>query len=302
MINRDAAIGAAAGLTVTFIWSGWLVLNRLAASQDLTAWDIIALRFTIASLALLPVFILRNPFKRLGWRKSFALAILGPAIPYSALTIYGLEFAPAAHAGVVSNGLMPAMTAALTFLAVRQAPNRMRWIGLILITVGVAAVGWSDIGRADLVGAWRGHILFAIAALLLAGYITLCAQWGVRALDAAVTVAFFNVVAILPLWLLGVFPSGFATAPMGDILLQGLYQGLGPGVIGIILMTVSITRLGAPTAGALTALVPGVTAVAALILLGEPITVFEGLGVALTVSGIMLSALAGTGKRSPPTG
>lgn len=299
MINRDAAIGAAAGLTVTFIWSGWLVLNRLAASQDLTAWDIIALRFMIASLALAPFFILRNPLKRLGWRKSLALAVLGPAAPYSALTIYGLEFAPAAHAAVVANGLMPAMTAALAFLAAGAAPNRMRWIGLALITIGVAAVGWADIGRADLVGAWRGHLLFALAALLLAGYITLCARWSVQAVDAAVMVAFFNVIGVAPFWLMGLLPSGFATAPWSEILLQGLYQGLGPGVIGIILMTISITRLGAPMAGALTALVPGVTAVAALILLGEPITVFEGLGVALTVSGIMLSALAGTGRRAP---
>ena len=135
----------------------------------------------------------------------------------------------------------------------------------------------------------------------MAIYITLCARWSVSAIDAAATIAALNCAVVLPIWLLGGFPSGFMDAPWSEIALQGLYQGLGPGVVGIILMTISITRLGAPLAGALAALVPGVTAVAAWLLLHEKLTWGEGVGVALTIAGIALSAIASRRpKASPP--
>ena len=78
---------------------------------------------------------------------------------------------------------------------------------------------------------------------------------------------------------------------MAEIALQGLYQGLGPGFIGFMLFTFSITKLGAPKAGALSALVPAVTAVLGFVFLGEALSLVEIGGVGLAVAGIAIVAL-----------
>jgi len=227
-----------------------------------------------------------------GWR-----ALLGPAVPDSGLTISGLVFAPAAHGGVVANGLLPIVAALLAWSLGGGAPNQRRWIGVALITAGVAAIGGGDLLSAGAAypEAWKGHALFALSALVLGGYMALVGRWGVHPADAAATVAIANVIAITPAWLL-FLPSRMAEAPWGEIALQGLYQGLGPGFIGFMLFTLSITKLGAPRAGALSALVPAVTAVFGFIFLGEALRAVEIAGVALAVSGIAVVALA-AGRR-----
>ncbi|MEM6491202.1 MAG: DMT family transporter [Pseudomonadota bacterium] len=293
MRQQDQIVGIAAGSSVAFIWSGWLVLNRLAAEQTLTPWDIIALRFIVAAVALTPFFIIRKPWRRLRPAQMGWLALLGPAIPYSALMIVGLSFAPAAHGGVVANGLLPAATMFLAWMLGGAAPNRQRWIGVAIITVGVAAIGGGDLFAAVTLypQAWKGHLLFVLSAVVLAGYMVLAARWSVHPADAASTVAVVNLAVIVPLWLL-FLPSRIADAPWGEILMHGLYQGLGPGFIGFLLFTLSIRRLGAPRARARSAVVPAGPALFGVLFLGETLQTIEVAGVICAVAGIAMVALA----------
>lgn len=46
--------GWACASGVVLIWSGWVVISRLGVFQTLNSYDIMALRFGVASLAVAP--------------------------------------------------------------------------------------------------------------------------------------------------------------------------------------------------------------------------------------------------------
>src|SRR5437773_5411333 len=90
--------GALYGLAAVSIWAGNIVVAGLGLRSSLTPWDITAIRFAVAGLALLP-FVMRRglALDRLGWLGVAAL-VLGGA-PTVMLANAGLLFAPASHAG-----------------------------------------------------------------------------------------------------------------------------------------------------------------------------------------------------------
>src|SRR6202000_3450794 len=129
--------GAAFGLAAVSIWSGWIVVARLGLrSSSLTPWDIAALRFGVAGLAMLPLVLARGvAFDRLGWR-GLAAIVLGGAAPVF-LANWGLTFAPAAHAGALFPGVMPLMVAVLAALVLGESLTRAKKIGFAVIVCGV---------------------------------------------------------------------------------------------------------------------------------------------------------------------
>src|ERR1700755_1241375 len=93
--------GAAYGLAAVSIWAGWIVVARLGLrSSSLTPWDIAALRFGVAGLAMLPLVLAKGwAIDRLGWG-GLAAIVLGGAAPV-VLGNWGLTFSPAAHGGAL---------------------------------------------------------------------------------------------------------------------------------------------------------------------------------------------------------
>ncbi|MEM9472347.1 MAG: EamA family transporter, partial [Pseudomonadota bacterium] len=47
-------IGWFAAFGVVFIWSGWVVVSRLGVVQTLTIYDMVTLRFVVATIAVAP--------------------------------------------------------------------------------------------------------------------------------------------------------------------------------------------------------------------------------------------------------
>src|SRR3977135_1290263 len=107
--------GALFGLAAVSIWAGNIVVAGLGLRYSLTPWDLKALCFAVAGLALLP-FVMRRglALDRLGWLGVAAL-VLGGA-PTVMLANAGLLFAPASHAGALFPGVMPLMVVAAVIL------------------------------------------------------------------------------------------------------------------------------------------------------------------------------------------
>ena len=73
--------GAVFGFAAVSIWGSWSVITRLAVTTSLEAWDIVALRFSVAGLLLAPVFVQRGLARdRLGWL-GLAVIIAGTGAP-----------------------------------------------------------------------------------------------------------------------------------------------------------------------------------------------------------------------------
>jgi drug/metabolite transporter (DMT)-like permease len=102
-------------------------------------------------------------------------------------------------------------------------------------------------------------------------------------------VAFASTLVYLPVYLLWL-PKGVHEVSWSMLLLQGLYQGLGPTILAMILFLRAVTILGAERTGALVAMVPVIAGLAAVPLLGEALNPWLVAGLVLVSGGAFLSA------------
>jgi drug/metabolite transporter (DMT)-like permease len=114
----------------------------------------------------------------------------------------------------------------------------------------------------------------------------------VRALDATLAVALYAAPVTLALWLALSGPAGFAGVPAGVFAFQLVYQGVFAVLVAGFLFTRAMNALGAATTSTITSLVPGMTALAAWPLLGEPLGVAGLAGVGVVTAGMVFGIAA----------
>ena len=105
----------------------------------------------------------------------------------------------------------------------------------------------------------------------------------------AITVfAFFSFVPLYTvLMVLGQVPAGLLGTSWGVVLFQMAFQGLGSVAIAGVTYTRMIQQFGPVRSTMITALVPGLSALGAVLLLGEPLHWNLALGLALVTAGIL---------------
>jgi drug/metabolite transporter (DMT)-like permease len=86
---------------------------------------------------------------------------------------------------------------------------------------------------------------------------------------------------------IGVVASRLASAPVGEIAFQMLFQGVGSVVISGISFTRMIQYFGPVRSTMITALVPGLSALGAVVFLGEPLHWNLVAGLLLVTAGIV---------------
>lgn len=281
--ERERRIGYMCAFAVLFVWAGFLLSSRLAGTQPFTAWDIAALRFAGGSLAALPlVFLLGLPRLPLA---QLAAMLATAAFGFPILAYHGFGFAPVAHAGVMNAGMLPFLTAGLGAVFLGEVWTRQRAMSLAVVAGGIALLASDTFGAHP--GAWRGDLLFLGGALSWAVYTTLIRRWGISALEATLSVALWAGPIYLPIWWF-FLPTNLAAVPTGAIAYQLVFQGVFAVIIAGFLFTRAVTALGAPRTTAITALVPGMAALAAWPLLGESLGVLGLLGIAVVTLGMFL--------------
>ena len=280
--------GYAAALGTVLIWAGFILISRLGGKTGLTGWDIVALRLGTASLVLLP-FSFSIP--QAAWRdkRLWTLALLGGLL-FLLLVYAGFKLAPAAHGGILLPGMQPFLVTALAWLIMGARPSRPRLWGLLPIALGVACVAVPQVlaqhaGDSTL---W-GDLLMLSASITWAAYSVLVKKWVYDPWLLTRFVALASCLVFMPVYLLWL-PKGLHEVPMSMLVLQGLYQGLGPTIIAMILFLKAVEILGAERTGALVALVPVMAGLGAVPLLGEPLTPWLVAGMLLVSGGAFVAA------------
>ncbi len=251
-----------AGLAVVFIWSGWITLSRLGVHTQLQPSDITLLRYWTALLAVLPL-VVRYP-----WRQHTILQYLviglGVGFPYTMLSFYGLKVIPAAHAGVLVNGMLPVMGAVAAWLLFRQriAPHRYAAIVLIFIS-NLIMSGDFTLSLDQSIGT----VMLLTAAFCYTFHMIGIRLWKMSWRDVIVIVPVVNVLIFTPLW--PMFPSGIATSTYHDMAVQAVYQGVIVNVLALMCVAYAIRHLGTITVALFMSFVPVTTALLAWIVLGE---------------------------------
>jgi drug/metabolite transporter (DMT)-like permease len=280
--------GAAFGIAAVSIWAGWSAVTRLAVTTDLDAWDIPALRFGVAGLLLFPVVIRRGlAFDRLGWPGLGGL-IVGTGAPYALVVAFGLRFAPTRDAGALNPGCMPLFVALIAAAALGEKPSTARKIGLSLILSGaLIIIGWH--GTAWSMSRSFGDVLFLAASSMTAGYTVIMRQSKLDPIHVAALVSTGSLVIYAPLYFV-IHGLHFARVPVAEMAVQAIFQGIAVTIISLVLYGRAVLILGASGGSALGALVPALSAMLAIPLLGEWPTTSDWIGIALISAGVYLSS------------
>ena len=106
--DRIGAQGYIAMLATVLAWSAWTVITSHAIKSSLTAYDLALFRYGIPALLLAPV-VLRHGLKAgaMGWTGTLLMAF-GAGLPFQILIGMGMKWSPAANAGAMLSGTMPA--------------------------------------------------------------------------------------------------------------------------------------------------------------------------------------------------
>lgn len=298
-------VGLASAVITVFIWTGFIVIARASASRGLLPLDIAFARVLGASAVLLPwAWWLMRPARQAGqkvgslwglsplpWRATVQTGILGGFL-YAILAYSGFFYAPASHASVLLPGSLPLWTTLLAWLFLREKVSALRGVGLGLIVLGDVLVGGASLLMAfDGGEVWKGDVLFIAAAVCWSGYSVMVRRHGFDAVRATMAITAFAFVAFVPLFValvaLSILPTHLPQAPWSEIFFQAVFQGVGSVVISGITFTHMVRHYGPVRSTMITALVPGLSALGAVWLLGEPLHWNLILGLALVTSGIL---------------
>jgi drug/metabolite transporter (DMT)-like permease len=263
----EYARGALCGLAAVIIWASFIVVSRLGVSTSLTPWDVAAIRFSVAGSFLLPYVMRRGlALERLGWT-GVAAVVVGCGAPMVLLVNVGLLFAPAAHGGALFPGVMPLMVAILAAAILKEAFTPQKRVGLALIVLGAIGIVW---GTGGTIGALQtiGHLLFLAAGLAWACYTIAVRGARLDGLHAAAIAAVGSLVLYLPAYAYIAGTSVFK-APLFDIALQAIVQGLLTAIVALLLYGRMVSILGATGGAAIVALTPAMTALLGIPILGE---------------------------------
>lgn len=309
-------VGLISAVVTVGIWTSFILIARAsgdpARGGTLTSFDIVFCRILGASLVLLPwgAWLTRRDraLGREGHTSLFGLSPLPLTITlriglfggllYALVAYSGFTFAPAAHASVLMPGSLPLWTTLLALLLLGERVTPARALGLVLIVAGDLLVGGASLLRAfDGGSVWKGDLMFMGAAMCWSMYSVLARRHRLDAVRATIAVTAFAFLSFMPVYTVLLLTHGVSghvlTAPLLEVLFQTVYQGVGSVVISGIGFTRMIQYFGPVRSTMITAVVPGLSALGAVLLLGEPLYWNLAAGLALVTLGILFGVRAG---------
>lgn len=285
--SRNPTIGYAAAIMVTLIWATWLVASRAGAQSPLTIYDQTALRYGVSSIVALPIVLYFKPWRKMTLQRIAVVSfLLGPV--YILAVFLAFEYAPAAHGGIFMNGALPAITLFISWILLKQRIRRLQILGVLMIIIG-ATLAVADAAELSLVDAWIGDGLFFISAIFFSGYLIAARVWNVSTTQVLFCSSIINAVLFVPIWY-WFLPSGFSDVSQSQLLVQTLYQGLIPGLIGLLLVALATRNIGPSATAAFMAAVPALGSVLGVVLLGEMLGGLGWMSVLVLTPGILLVA------------
>ena len=307
------SLGITAAVITVLIWSSFIVVARASAAHQLLPLDIGFLRIVGAGCVLLPwgFWLMRTQRQSGAQVGSFmglsplpfritALTGLFGSMLYAMLAYSGFFYAPAAHASVLMPGSLPFWTSLLAVVVLHDQITRARALGVACIVMGDLLVGGASLLRAfDGGEVWKGDLLFMSAAFCWACYSVLVRRHALDPVRATIAITAFSCAIFVPIYGVAAFagwvPSHLGSAPVAEMVFQALFQGVGSVVISGITFNVMIRHFGPVRSTMITALVPGLSALGAVVFLNEPMSTSLLAGLTLVTCGILF------GVRMPKT-
>lgn len=280
MTRRGVILFLALGVA----WGIPYLLIKVAVGELEPAMVVLG-RTTIGALILLPIALWRRQvlvvLKR--WKPLIAYTIVEIVIPWTFLSSAETRL-PSSTSGLL---LAAVPTVGVIVAILMGRPERLglgNVLGMLLGTVGVAALVGLDVAGSDLVGVAEMAVVavgYAVGPAILARWMSDLPGLGV----VTVSLALAAVIAVPIVLLTGALPTSVPSAPViGSIVGLGLICS----AVAFLLMFALIGEVGPVRATTITYLNPAVAIAAGALVLHERITVWTIVGFVLVLAGSFL--------------
>jgi drug/metabolite transporter (DMT)-like permease len=243
---------------------------RAGIIAGLSPGDLILMRFSVAGLVLLP-FLVRWGLPTLagiGWRRGLILTLLGgPA--FALMQMGGYAFAPLAHGAVIHPASVTILSTGIAAALLKERLSPAHLCGAALVIAGIVLISWQGLHAETGANSWIGDLLFFTSAIIWAGFTVLIRHWRLHAIRAIAVVSFLSLLVILPGYLAWYGLAHLLARPPGPMAVQALVQGLGQGILAMIAYSQAIRVLGVSRAVLFPAMVPAVSILIGIPIVGE---------------------------------
>ncbi|MDX1692508.1 MAG: DMT family transporter [Ketobacteraceae bacterium] len=272
------------GLLAVAIWTGFILASRKGGMSALHYTDMMAIRYSVASLVLLPCWWFGQRFNLLAPR--FVIIGMVGGLAYAICAFQGFASVPGSHAAVLLAGTMPLMIMILGALINRERQSAVRWAGVAVISLGILALGGDTFLASGQLAA--GHGWFLLAAFFWSLFSVGVKRWRITPWQAVVSLAFNTSTLYLPVYIL-LDLGNLGAAYAEDILLQAVYQGILATIIQMFCYVNAVRLIGPSSMGSLMALVPLSAGLLSVWLFSEPVTVALVTALCLVSAGCWLA-------------
>jgi drug/metabolite transporter (DMT)-like permease len=280
--------GVAWALFAVSIWGAWFISTKLDVTSGLTAYDLVALRFGVSGLILLPLAIkLRGGIGLLSWQAALAM-FAGSGAIYSLCSTSGVAFAPAAEGAALTPGVMPMATALLSVLILKERLTKSQIIGFCFIFSGAILIAGLGLFKGAHL-TWIGHLLFVTGAFLFAAYTIALRRARLSGLEAIAVVSLWSCIFYLPIYSFALHPR-LLEVPATSLLVPAIYQGVLTNVVSLVAYARAVAILGPSKAAPFAALIPASTAIGGTFILGEYPAPADWVGIVCVSAGVYLAS------------
>ena len=264
---------------------------RAGILAGLSADDMIFARFLVAGTVMLP-FVLYwgiGDLAGVGWKRGLVLLVTGGPL-FALLQTEGYAFAPLAHGAVIAPSTVTILSTIGAGIILREKLTLSHVIGAVIVLTGIMAVSWQgfiDSRPGD--STWIGDLLFVLSSALWAGFTILLRYWRLDAVRATAVVAVLSMCVAVPAYVGYRGPDHIAQLPVGALAVQGLMQGLVQGVLTLMAYSRAIAILGVSRAVLFPAIVPAISILIGIPLIGEIPSQLQIVGLGLVSIGLLIA-------------
>ncbi|QLF69906.1 DMT family transporter [Peteryoungia desertarenae] len=283
--SLSAGLGALSALSVVLIWASWLVSTRHSVGTVLAPLDLSLLRYGIPTLLLSPILLRIGVWPKHVPKRPLILMILGSGALFFQIVGFGMQSTPASAAGVLLPGTMPLAAALIGILVLGERPDLLRRLGIAAIFCGGLLLLIGSLGDGNLT--WKSYVVLPIGATLWAIYTHAFKQSGLSAFEGGALICFWS--TVINLMLIPFLGINLLEAPIGEVGLQMVTQGLLSGFLATVLYGAAVRSLGGTQAAAYTAVTPVAAALGGGFFLGEELGLVTIAAAIVTGIGVLLS-------------
>ncbi|MBV8393741.1 MAG: DMT family transporter [Alphaproteobacteria bacterium] len=280
--------GMISGATMALGASLSFAAARAGILGGLQAIDLIFARYIVAALVMLPL-LLRFGVRDLagiGLVRGLVLTVLGGA-PFALLQTGGYGYAPLAHGAVIAPATVTIVSTIGAALFLRERLSRDHLMGAAIVLAGIVLIGWDGIAQPAGAQAWLGDLLFFASSLMWAGFTLLIRHWRLSAVRATAVVAVLSGLLTTPAYLAWIDGDHLRALPVGTLTLQGLIQGGVQGALTMLAYSQALVLLGVSRAVLFPAIVPAVSVLLGIPIVGEIPGMRQIAGLVLVTTGLL---------------